>query len=179
MDILQKFKSTYEADKNLWKGFVSGDLLKIYSSLGEIIYDYLKNNPKRPVLVYHDEAISLNSDEILSAVVRVAQNLAKLGIKTDDVVGVVCLKSDKVVILLLACIMIDATPNTLEVSFTSDDIGHMFDQTKPKLVICDPDVLAKVEMALNKIKSDAGIFTIGSSNSSSKKKKRKLASVSF
>lgn len=169
MDILQKFKTTYEADKKLWRGYVSGDLLNGYSSLGEKIYDNLKGNPKRPVLVYHDEAITLNADEFLSAVARVAQNLRKLGIKSDDVIGVVCLNSDKVVILLNACIVIGAIPNTLEVSFTSDDIGHMFDQTKPKLVICDQEVIGKVETALSKIKSDAEIFTVGSSNPSSVK----------
>lgn len=161
LKILEMMKTTFDSEKKLWKGIKSPYMFGNDVFLGEKIFESLKSDPDRLLQIYHDEEKNLKADEFLTSIIRVAQNLLDLRIQSNDVAGVVCLNSNATVIFINACIMIGVPPNTLDVSFTVDDIGHMFSQTRPKLVICDYDVYLKVKHALKNIKNDAIIFTIG------------------
>jgi 4-coumarate--CoA ligase len=100
----------------------------------------------------------LTCEELRLTSIRVAQNLTKLGIVADDVIGLICSNSNIVTSLLHGCILIGAPINPLDVSFNKNDIRHLFSQTKPKLVICDAKVYEIVKLALNGLENTAKIF---------------------
>lgn len=62
--------------------------LNVY--MGEHILKKLKETPDRVAQIYHEENFVLTCNEMRVSSVRVAQNLMKLGIQPDDVVGVIC-----------------------------------------------------------------------------------------
>jgi 4-coumarate--CoA ligase len=157
----EMMKSNYDEVHKVWKGYTSPYPFDKNVYLGEKIIENLKSDPKKLLLISHDEQKCLYADEFLTSIVRVAQNLTNLGITSNDVVGLVCLNSITTYVIINACILIGAPINPLDPMFNVEDITHMFQQTQPKLIVCDYDVYLKVESAIKLIKSDAMMFTIG------------------
>lgn len=159
--MMEMMRTTYDAENKLWKGFDSPYPFEEGVFLGEKIFDNLKKNPEKVIQIFHDEDEYLTAAEFLTSVIRVSQNLTSMGMQSRDVAGVACLNSNNTVILINACIMLGIPPNPIDVSFTVEDISHMFQQTRPKIVVCDYDIYVKVKCALKTIKNDATIITIG------------------
>lgn len=160
-EVMRTMKTTYHAEEKLWKGFNSPYPFEKDVFVGEKIFENLKKNPEKVIQIYHDEDEHLTASDFLTSVIRVAQNLSSMGIQSQDVAGVACLNSNNTTIFINACIMLGVPPNPIDVSFTVEDISHMFQQTKPKIVVCDYDIYLRVKSALKNIKNDAAIFTIG------------------
>lgn len=158
---METMKSTYDEENKLWKGFNSQYPLPKDVYIGEKIFENLKSDPKKLLQISHDEKQCLYAGDFLLSITRVAQNMVKSGFKSNDVAGVICLNSNTTSIFINACILIGVIPNPLDPIFTEDDISHMFNQTKPKLVVCDSDVYHTVKQALENIKIDAIIYTNG------------------
>lgn len=133
--------------------------LNVY--MGEHILKKLKETPDRVAQIYHEENFVLTCNELRVSSVRVAQNLMKLGIQPDDVVGVICKNSSQVAFLVTACILIGAPINPLDLSFLVGDIKHLFGQTQPKIIVCDTEIVERVEEALRGLKSDVKVFVTG------------------
>jgi 4-coumarate--CoA ligase len=125
--------------------------------MGEEILKKLKETPDFVTQIFHEERSEVTFNDLRVSSVRIAQNLTKSGIKADDVIGVICKNSNELTFLLNACILIGAPINPLELSFSKDDIKHLFGLTLPKLVICDLEVIGKVQKALSELKLDAKI----------------------
>lgn len=147
----------FNAELKLWESTKFTYPFSSDTFMGEEILKKLKETPDRVVQINHDNGCETTCEELRISSVRIAQNLIKLGIKADDVVGVICKNSNEVTFLLNACILIGAPINPLDLSFTKDDIKHLFGQTLPKLVICDLEVLDKVQKAIDELKLDAMI----------------------
>lgn len=128
--------------------------------LGELILEKLKETPDRICQICHDDGQELTCEELRVKSIRVAQNLLQLGMKANDVIGIVCGLSNEVSSLLFACIYIGATVNALDVTLGKEDIKEMFIQTIPKLVFCDSDVVTKVQEALTELKNDAQVLSM-------------------
>lgn len=133
--------------------------------LGEEMLKKLKDTPRRVCQIFHEaqeNCHDLTCDELRVKSVRVSQNLMKLGITSDDIVGIVCRPSHDLSIALYGCIFIGAAVNPLDISFSKDDLKQMFSQTLPKIVICDSDIVSKAREALSELKNEAKIFSIAS-----------------
>lgn len=133
---------------------------------GEIVLKKLNENPSRVLQVSADDNRQLTCEELRVKSIRLAQNLTALGIKSSDVVGIICRHTHEVTIALYGCILIGAPVNPSDLSFTKNDIKHMFEQTKPKLVICDSDQVSKVREALSELRNDAKVYSISYGESS-------------
>lgn len=161
LKLLESMRSSYNEEERVWKGYTLTYPYDKNVYLGEKIIECLKTYPKRLLQISHDEQKYLYADEFLNSIIRVGQNLMKLGIKSKDVVGVVCSNSNATSIIINACILIGAPVNPLDTQFEVQDLCLMFNQTRPKLVFCDSDVYQKVKNSLENIKSDAKIITNG------------------
>lgn len=159
--MIKMMKTSYDGAEKLWKGFNLPSTIQKNEFFGEKIFENLKNNPERVIMISHDEDVHVKAGDFLTSVIRVTQNLTKLGLQSGDVAGVACLNSINTYIIINACIMLGIPPNPVDVSFTVEEIEHMYKQTKPKIVVCDDDVYLKVKLALDSIDSDATIFTLG------------------
>lgn len=154
--------SKFNPDLKIWQAPFEPFPYSMDTFMGELILEELKKTPKRVVQIFHEENSQLTCDELMINSIRVAQNLTKFGVKTDDVIGVICKNSHKVSFLFNGCILIGAPINPLEPSFEKNDIKHLFRQTVPKVVICESEVVSKVKETMSELKNEALIFAMNS-----------------
>lgn len=150
----------FNANTKIWTGDVGAYRYPMDIYLGEKLLEALDETPERVIQINHEDGTSQTCQEVKLASIRVAQNLQRLGIQSDDVIGFVCRNSSTVLALIYGCALIGAPINPLHVSFTKDKIRHMFRQTKPVLVFCDHDLFDTTKQALLEMKSSAMIFTL-------------------
>lgn len=152
--------ATFDRDTKVWTGNVGNYKFAMDDYLGEKLLNALNKTPERVIQINHEEKTELLCKDLKISSIRVAQNLEKLGIKSDDIVGFNCKNSHHVNSLVYGCVLIGAPINPLHVSFTKDGIMQMFGQTKPKIVICDSEVYELTKEALSELENDAKIFTL-------------------
>lgn len=151
---------TFNYNTKIWTGDVGGYKLSLDTFVGERLLDALDLTPERVIQINHEESAELKCKDAKMSAIRVAQNLQRLGIKPDDVIGFICRNSSNIIPLLFGCILIGAPVNPLHVSYNKDRIKHMFGQTKPKLVFCDHDLFDLTKEALQEINNHAKIYTL-------------------
>lgn len=91
--------------------------------------------------------------------IRAAQNLQKYGYEKGDVFGIVSKNHHQLAPIVFASLCTGNPINTLDVSFTENEMSHMLNTTKPKVVFCDYDVIDIVKKSLKNVNNDAKIFT--------------------
>lgn len=152
--------ATFNCETKIWDGPKVAYNYALDTSIGAELLKKLAETPQRVLHISHDEGISTTCEETRIDSIRVAQNLTKLGFKQGDVFGFICRNNSKLPATIYGSIYIGCPINPLDVAFNKDDIKHMFEQTKPKLVYCDADVYETVKLALNEIENDALIITM-------------------
>lgn len=108
-----------------------------------------------------NNGIYLTNGELRANIIRVAQNIARLGMRPDDIFGLVARNSEHVAPIVYASMAIGCPINTLDPSFGAAEITHMFGITKPKLVFCDVNKLHVVRDSLKELKLSPIIYTFG------------------
>ncbi|KAG5680307.1 hypothetical protein PVAND_009822 [Polypedilum vanderplanki] len=151
---------TFNPSTKIWTGNMHPYRYPLDIYLGEKLLEALDSTPDRVLQISHEEEKDLTCEEVKITSIRVAQNLKRLGIKADDVVGFICRNSSTIISLIYGCVLIGAPINPLHVSFDKEKIQQMFRQTKPVLVFCDHDLFELTKEALREIKSNAMIFTL-------------------
>lgn len=151
---------SYNSESKILSGIDFPDFFHPNVTLGQIILHYLRRDPSKIVQVCYDDGVELTGAEMIKLSTRAARNLMKNGIKFGDVIGLVAKNTTYVTPIVLGCILIGAPINTLDPTFDSHEIAHIFRQTKPKLVFCDHDSLTAVNMALDEVESEADVVTI-------------------
>lgn len=149
----------YDSEQKLWKSAQFPFQLPADVFLGEKILEHLDKTPERVLQISHDENSSLTCKELKISSIRVAQNLQKLGIEADDVIGMICENSNCAASLIIGCLLFGAPMNPLDNSFKKNEIKQLYRQMKPKLVVCDVDVYPMLKQALDELENDALIFT--------------------
>lgn len=151
---------TFNARSKIWSGNFNAYKYPLDIYYGEKLLEALDETPERVLQVNHEEGGKLTCSEVKMSSIRVAQNLQRLGIKPDDVIGFICRNSGNIVPLIFGCALIGAPVNPLHVSYTKEKIMIMFNKTRPKLVFCDHDLFEKTKEALRETKNNAMIFTL-------------------
>lgn len=151
---------SYNSRTKIWTGDHGGYKYSQDVFFGEKLLEALDETPSRVLQINHEENGRWTCEEAKMSSIRVAQNLQRLGIKSDDVIGFVCRNSANVLPLVYGCALIGAPVNPLHKTFEKDKIIEMFSKTKPKLVFCDFDTYEQTKQALHEIKNDAMIFTL-------------------
>lgn len=158
-DMSQSNLAKFDPVTKVWTGPMGRYPYPMTTFVGELLLKSLDENPDKIVQINHDEETVWVAKDLKFSSIRVAQNLIKLGIKPDDVIGFNTRNTEKVYPLILGCILSGALANPLHVSFTKDGIKQMFGQTQPKIVICDFDVYETMKISLDELKSNAKIYT--------------------
>lgn len=151
---------TYNNRTKIWTGNYSAYSLALDVYYGEKLLEALDETPERTLQINHEENRKLTCSEVKMSSIRVAQNLQRLGIKPDDVIGFICRNSGNVLPLIFGCALIGAPINPLHVSYSKEKIVLMFGKTRPKLVFCDHDLFNITKEALNENENNAMIFTL-------------------
>lgn len=151
--------SKFNPETKIWKGVDVPYPFPLDLHVNKLVIDGLKKTPERIVQVSYDDGSEMTCEELRLKIVSAAQNLAKLGIKENDVVVTVCANSMDLMTYVNGIVQLGAIINPMSVEHSSADLAHMFKQTKPKLVICDAEVYEKTRKVLNEIKNDSPIYT--------------------
>lgn len=129
-------------------------------SAGQMILHYLQRDPSQIVQVCYDDGVELNAGEMAKLGLRIAKNLTMAGLKQGEVIGMVVKNTTYVAPTVLASLLINSPCNTLDPTFDEQEIAHIFQQTKPKIVFCDCDNWKVVVEALKLCESSSEIWTI-------------------
>lgn len=151
---------TFNPQTKIWTGDVGAYKYPLDTYLGEKLLEALDQTPDRVLQINHEEGVELTCAEAKLSSIRVAQNLQRIGIKSDDVIGFVCRNSGNIVPLLYGCVLIGAPVNPVHCLFSKERIMEVFSKTRPKLVFCDYYLFDNVKEALHEIKVNAMIFTL-------------------
>lgn len=154
-----KFASQFNPETRVWSGLKVPYAVPADVHISEIVLDGLKRTPDRVVQINYDDESAMTCNELRLKMIRFAQNMKLIGIKEDDVVGVICSNSSNLMAYVNGIIQLGAILNPMFIGHSSSDLVNMFKQTEPKLVICDAEIYDKVSEAMNELQSDAPIYT--------------------
>uniref|UniRef100_A0A336LJY0 CSON008475 protein n=1 Tax=Culicoides sonorensis TaxID=179676 RepID=A0A336LJY0_CULSO len=139
----------------------------IYNSnngIGDIILAGLKNNLDKISQISDNDddddhaENTLTCKEILDKSICVAHNLSRLGFKQGDVFSIITRNNANVAPIVFGTFFLGATLNTLDVTLDENDLLHIFETVKPKLVFADPIVIDNVKICLASLKISANII---------------------
>ncbi|XP_055701652.1 luciferin 4-monooxygenase-like [Phlebotomus papatasi] len=139
----------FDSENKIWSG---GDptspIFHENCSIGRAILHLLSLSPDKICQVSADDGSKRTNGEIYQATLKIAFNLRKIGCSKGDIVGFVCRNSHDLTPAFLAALFLGTPTNVLDVSFSDDEIIHIFRMTRPKFVFCDDDVAERVERLL-------------------------------
>jgi crotonobetaine/carnitine-CoA ligase len=115
---------------------------------GEIMLEFCDKTPDRVIQFHHEENKALTCSELKNSSIAIAKNLLALGIKSDDIVTMICRNSNFVTSFIHGCVLMGAIINPLTHQLSADNISRLLMQTRPKMIICDPDMLDTVKEAI-------------------------------
>uniref|UniRef100_W8C6H7 4-coumarate--CoA ligase 2 n=1 Tax=Ceratitis capitata TaxID=7213 RepID=W8C6H7_CERCA len=142
----------YDKYERVWSGGKRPLLYDFDCSLGKVIYNTLKNYPKHVSQVFDPTGREVTNGEMLTWSVRLAQHFKKMGLRHDDVIGIVAKNSTFLSAVVVASLM-NCTPfHAVNPVFDKNTIEHIFKTTAPKVIFCDGDFYEKVHSATHALK---------------------------
>lgn len=130
----------------------------------QFIYFYYRDNVIFFLCFYqinHDTNIELTNDYLRIKTIQIAQNLRLLGFKKGDIITVIAKNSHHLAPIIFGALCIGCPVNTLDSSFNKNELLHMFNTVKPKLVFCDTNIYDLALHILNELENNCSIYTIG------------------
>lgn len=153
--------SNHDLTTKTWSGPKEEILYGPGDNLGKYIIQSLDDSSDKVMQISYETDIQLTGAEIKIRSIRVAQNLIKMGIVQNDVVGIMARNSHNLASVVFGCHFIGAPINTLDPTFEEADVTHMLNLTKPKLMFCDHDLEKLIKRILTKLELDIPIVVFG------------------
>ncbi|CAO1400983.1 unnamed protein product [Diamesa hyperborea] len=147
-------------EEYIWKGPEAPEIYHPNLPLGQLLLHKLKKSGSKVTQVCGDSGVEVTCDEMVKLMTNVAHNLMSLGLKSEDVVGIVAKNTTHLAPAVLGCLLVGAQVNPLDPTFIAQDITQMYQQTKPKLVFCDHDNVERVQSAIDTMKSSAKVILL-------------------
>lgn len=154
--------ATFNSETKIWEGPKVPYKFELDTSIGAELLKKLAETPDRVLQISHEDGISLTCKQARIASIRVAQHLNKLGYTRGDIFAFICRNGTDLLPTLYGSFLIGAAVNPLDAGFKKDDIKHICNQTKPKLVFCDGEVYEATKSALNELGNGAEVITLRS-----------------
>jgi 4-coumarate--CoA ligase len=150
----------FDSVTKVWEGLKLPYPVAADTFLGEVIISSFDATPERVFQINHDEQVNYTCRELKTLSIRIAMNLIKMNIRSDDdVVGMLCRNSSHLLPIMFGSFIAGAPINPLYYSFFKYEIIEMFSLTNPKVVFCDYDVYDVVKETLDEMNSEAEIYT--------------------
>jgi 4-coumarate--CoA ligase len=115
---------------------------------GEILIETCDETPDRVLQFHQEENKALTCRELKNSSISIARNLMKLGIEVDQVVAIICRNSNFITCFINGCVLMGAIIHPLSHQLSADNVKQLLTQTKPQLIVCDPDMLVTVKSAV-------------------------------
>ncbi|XP_064543031.1 uncharacterized protein LOC135431706 [Drosophila montana] len=138
---------SYDPIERIWSGKKPMPMYDLDCSIGRIIHNNLKNNPKNVCQICIEDGKTATSQDILNWSVRLAQNFKQRGLSHDDVICISAKNSTYVTPAAVACLF-NATPfHGVNPILDIKTLTHVLTITKPKLIFCDAVDYEKLKTA--------------------------------
>ncbi|XP_023160554.2 4-coumarate--CoA ligase 1-like [Drosophila hydei] len=134
MSLIETF---YNQEQKIWSGPDNVLFADPQISVGQVIYEVLKEKPSNTFQILHDDGQTVSNAETLAAAVGIAQYLKSEGLTHRDVVGLIARNSAHLADVLFACLF-NATPfHAVNPMVEREAIAALYAITKPKIIFCD------------------------------------------
>lgn len=151
---------SYDSVSKIWSGPSNPPIYNSNVGLGHLFLNVMKITPNRVVQINAESGRKMTCKELSEKSMKIAKFLSERGFKQSDVVGIVARNSDNLLPLLMACLTLGLPVNPLATYIDDADYIHMFSNTQPKVVICDADLVEKIEKIGEKIQIKWEIITL-------------------
>ncbi|XP_058839555.1 probable 4-coumarate--CoA ligase 1 [Topomyia yanbarensis] len=142
--------TSYDHDRRVWSGPRQPCVFNPACNFGQIVLNLLERSAEKVIQIDGDTGRTMTRSEMRLRVVRVAQNLQKLGYGVGDIASVVAVNSENLAPLILGLQVIGVGFNALAPTFDEEEMAHMMRQTQSKLVFCDANNYGTVKAAAEK-----------------------------
>ncbi|KAG5675299.1 hypothetical protein PVAND_005211 [Polypedilum vanderplanki] len=129
-------------------------------NLGQLIVKVLEQTPDAITQISDDTNVSVTCGEMRDRILKFAVHLNSLRLKQSDVVGVIAGNTENIAPVVFACFLLGLPINPLAPIMIESDIIQVYSKTKPKLIFCDVNNLKIVQNAVDRMKSEAKIYTV-------------------
>lgn len=180
------YQSRLDPDTKIWSGVKVRSLFNPNISIGQAVLWTMRRNPDHITQVRsgflffvsllsvmrliqhhmhiqsqisHDNGVEVTNGEMCLRIARAAQNMLQCGYQEDDVFAIIARNSENLAPIVFAAMAIGCPVSTLDPSFSTREVTHMFRITQPKVVFCDSDKIETVRESLAALELDATIFT--------------------
>lgn len=106
---------------------------------------------------------TLQNSELLEQSLKIAAFLLEIGVKQGDVIGIVTENCIEFPAILYGAFYLGATVNACNVSYSTDELRHVFGLTRPRVVFASTTALPTVLSVANKCDYVQDIIAIGHS----------------
>ncbi|XP_013098017.2 uncharacterized protein LOC106080934 [Stomoxys calcitrans] len=141
---MERVNTQFDKYTKIWMGPKATNFFDTDCSIGKILFAFMKNNPKNICQISDTEGTALNNGEAITFGIRIAQYFRSIGLKQDDVVGIVSSNGTYTLPVVLGCLL-NCTPFHA-VNYKNDEatIKHLFQSTRPKVIFCDGGIYLNV-----------------------------------
>ncbi|XP_049306752.1 uncharacterized protein LOC105223067 isoform X2 [Bactrocera dorsalis] len=148
---MESSECSYDSKEHVWSGPNSPLYHDFNCSVGHIIYRNLKNYPSKVCQVSDIDGREVTNRELLTWSTRLALHFKKMGLRHDDVIGIVAKNSTYTSSVAVGCFM-NCTPfHAVNPGLDEDTIRHIFHITKPKIIFCDGEYYEKFHEATSSL----------------------------
>lgn len=152
------FYTQYNAKEKLWSGKKCPTVYNPKASMGQIILHSLYRDPEKVIQVSDETGIEMTASETRLKTVRAAQNLQRLGYKSNDVFGFMVGNIQNLSPIVFAAFCLGCPINALDPIHDKSEVVHMFGITKPQVIFCEDACFDTLKRGLDELGSKAKVF---------------------
>ncbi|XP_065074848.1 probable 4-coumarate--CoA ligase 1 [Ochlerotatus camptorhynchus] len=153
MHPLKNVYTFYDPSTKIWTGLPGRKpIFNPHQSIGDLILQILERNADKVVQISADSGVEVTGAEMRLWTIRIAQNLIRMGYggvgrQNEDMFTMIVRNGENTAPVLFACFALGIPANTLDPSFLRDDLSHMLEKVRPKVVFCENEALEETVAA--------------------------------
>lgn len=154
----------YDPSTKIWSGLPRKPIFNPVQSLGDLILQILERNANKVMQISADSGAEVTGGELRLRTIRIAQHLTRMGYGSDskDIFTMIVRNGEHTAPVMFACFALGVPVNTLDPSFQRDDLSHMFQAVRPKVIFCETESLGETIAACELAAITPRIILMGS-----------------
>lgn len=153
-------KTYFDPINKIWSGKKVPTIYNSNVTAGYLILNILQNAPDSITQISHDSGIELTCRQMYQRTISIAKYLQEIGCEQGDIVGILALNSDNLAPAIFACLTLGLPMSFQAPFFLENEITFNYSITKPKLILCDANIVEKMEKVVENLKYVIRIFTV-------------------
>ncbi|TMW39627.1 hypothetical protein DOY81_015293 [Sarcophaga bullata] len=141
---MEYFSCNYDDKQRLWTSGYTKSHYNENDSMGQVLFECLKQNPHNILQVDDTYGISITNEQALSWSIRVALYLKELNLNHEDIVGISAKNSTYLLPVVLGCFFTGVPFHAVNPDLDKDTISSCYGLTKPKVIFCDGEYYEKI-----------------------------------